>query len=221
MKIDKELYGYLIHYTIYFYFTHGRKPKSIKEFYSWFVKNFRNLGLLEKYLKNKNSKKELLKILRIWFYKITTKNFDKLLNSLKNIFHQAEEKYHLTPEDLNKICKVEFEKTFIITIPKLDKRIKNIENKTNITFKIKKFVPDILIECFEPLNTIIVIELKSGNRKLWKKYRKQIKEYILGISQLQKYKNYKIFGMLYYFKNDTLVLVKFDKENKKFEFIKI
>ena len=50
---------------------------------------------------------------------------------------------------------------------------------------------------------VVVVELKSGNRKLWKKYRKQIREYVELLSK-GVYKGKEVIGLLYYYKSGVL-----------------
>jgi hypothetical protein len=218
-RIEKYLYGYLIHYTIYFYILKHRKPKSIKEFYEFFVNNFQDKKLIEDILNTKDGKQKLMKILRVWFYKVNTNNLNKLINTLKEMFETKlknvdnVENTKSLKELINNSCNVEIEKSFILTIPKYDRRTNKIK------FKISKFRPDILIVCKEPINLLIVVELKSGNRKLWKKYRKQIKQYLISLSQLSQFKDFYLIGIIYYFKSQTITIAKFNKSTNSFQFI--
>jgi len=217
-NLEKDIYGYLIHYTIYFYLTKGRKPKSVKEFYTWFIERFQHKGLITDLLNSKDGNRKLQKILKIWFYKINTKGFNRLINELKQIFQYLRDKNKIKDlKEFNNICKIYIERKFILAIPKRDKRVKHLEKKSNIIFHIKKIQPDIIIGCKEPLNTLLVIELKSGNRKLWRKYRSQLKNYLKFLSLYSEFKNLKHFiGILYYYKSDYLTLIKYDKEKDKF-----
>ena len=76
--------------------------------------------------------------------------------------------------------------------------LKQKNKKVIIKFRVIK--PDLVIECG---GIVIVVELKSGNRKLWKKYRKQIREYVKLLSK-GVYKGKKVIGLLYYYKSGVM-----------------
>jgi hypothetical protein len=188
-KLSKELYGYLIHYTIYFYFLTGRLPLSVDEFFSFLSKhNNKTSEVLQGLYKLKTlSKEQYQKLIKLWFYKIHKKSFLKLINLLKS-------KYFNNPNLYNsKTCKFQFEALHQFVKQEYNTR------KNEVRYKVKFYKPDILIVCKDK---VVVIELKSGNRKLWKKYEKQIKDYLKFLKQIYPSKN--LFGILYYYKSDVI-----------------
>jgi hypothetical protein len=188
-KLSKELYGYLIHYTIYFYFKFGRLPNTINEFINFLnIYKDKTLEILQSLYKLKTiSKDKYTNLLRLWFYKIHQKSFLKLVNLLKTKYLNNPKVYN------NKTCKFSFETLHQFVEQKYNKATKEI------SYKVKFYKPDILIECEDK---VIVIELKSGNRKLWKKYEKQIKDYLKFLKQIHP--NKRIYGILYYYKSDII-----------------
>lgn len=191
-KLEKMLYGYFIHYTIYFWFRKGRLPKSIEEFKQFLKQEMDTNAQLRMELSllysrvgsDKERYKQILdKVLRIWWKVIHKKHFQKLITKIKSLVGKVGGK-----------CTFTYEKTYNLPILKQSKKSK----KVIIKFRVIK--PDLVIECG---GIVVVVELKSGNRKLWKKYRKQIKEYVELLSK-GVYKGKEVIGLLYYYKSGVL-----------------
>jgi hypothetical protein len=173
-KDARHLYGYLVHYAIYFYFLYGRLPNSIDEFKKFVAKQVGANPRLR--LTLSQQPENLRREFQLVWSVIHKKPFLKLVQLVKQLVG-----------DNHASCKLLIEHTF--NFPKLK------DTKTKVKVKFQTITPDIVVVCPKK---VLVIELKSGNRKLWKKYRKQLKTYC---TLLRGFYKRPTFGILFYFKS--------------------
>jgi len=212
--IEKFIYGYLIHSLIYFYILHKRLPKSLDELIRFSIEHvsgaredFTRLVIL---LGNNNDrlKRELLRVGQIVWGKIHRRDFQTIIREILKEVSKC---------NAGKL-KFFYEKEFIVTTPNIDKYGRPSEVKLPNGQKVlkifsKKIIPDIILFCDGNENKFLtIIDIKSGNRRLWAKYEKQVILYLFyilkytGLGRKLGKENWKnVKTCLFYYKYNKLV----------------